>query len=109
MKPLLSIIFLPLILTACSKSVDERADEYVDTSFTLCGSKVQAFSQGDDGKIRVVCENESYFLVKNQETLAYMHELNGAYCKGKGFQTFNERSKYYTFTCIDDRSFNIPK
>ncbi|ELR63791.1 hypothetical protein C942_03250 [Photobacterium marinum] len=109
MKRIFSVIILSMLLGACSKSVDQRADEYVDVSFTLCGAKVKAFSQGDDGKIRVVCDNESYFLVKNEETLAYMHELNGAYCHGKGFRTFNERSSYYTFTCMDDKNFNIPK
>ena len=109
MKLFLTIILLPFFLTSCSKSVDEQADEYVDLSFTLCGAKVKAYSQGDDGKIRVVCENDSYFLVKDRETLAYMNELNGAYCYGKGFSVFNERSNYYTFTCMDDKSFNIPK
>ncbi|GAB3524556.1 MULTISPECIES: hypothetical protein [Photobacterium] len=109
MKPLLSIILLPLLLAGCSQTVDERADEYVDLSFTLCGAKVKTYSQGDDGKIRVICENDSYFLVKDKETLAYMNELNGAYCYGKGFSVFNERSNYYTFTCKDEKSFNIPK
>ncbi|MGF1716156.1 hypothetical protein L4D08_14880, partial [Photobacterium chitinilyticum] len=61
MKPLLSIILLPLLLAGCSQSVDERADEYVDLSFTLCGAKVKTYSQGDDGKIRVICDNDSYF------------------------------------------------
>ncbi|MGF1723960.1 hypothetical protein [Photobacterium nomapromontoriensis] len=109
MKKMLAVIFFSVVMVGCSMSVDERADDYVDASFTLCGAKVQSFSQGDDGKIRVVCENNSYFSVKDKTTLAYMHELNGAYCHGKGFTTFNERSRYYTFTCRGDKQFNIPK
>ncbi|MGF1681695.1 hypothetical protein [Photobacterium minamisatsumaniensis] len=97
------------VIAGCSKSVDERADDYTEASFTLCGSNVQSYSEGDDGKIRILCENESYFLVKDQNSLAYMHELNGAYCKGKGFSAFHERSNYYTFTCEGERNFNIPK
>ncbi|CAG20467.1 MULTISPECIES: membrane lipoprotein lipid attachment site-containing protein [Photobacterium] len=109
MKSLLSVIVALFVLTGCSKSVDQQADDYVDVSYTLCGTKVKAFSQGDDGKIRVICENDSYFVVKNQDTLAYMHELNGAYCLGLGFAVFTERSNYYTFTCSNDKNFNIPK
>ncbi|KLV05225.1 hypothetical protein ABT56_12670 [Photobacterium aquae] len=109
MKNLLSILLLPLFAVGCSKSVDERADEYVEASFTLCGAKVQSYSLGDDGKIRIVCENDSYFLVKDQGTLAYMQELNGAYCQGKGFNAFHERKSYYTFICSGDKSFNVPK
>ncbi|MDV5168607.1 hypothetical protein [Photobacterium rosenbergii] len=109
MKKLLIVTFLPLVIAGCTKSVDERADEFVEASFTLCGSNVQSYAQGDDGKIRVVCENNSYFSVKDQETLAYMHELNGAYCRGKGFSSFHERSRYFTFTCMGEKSFNIPK
>ncbi|PSW09997.1 hypothetical protein C9I98_25425 [Photobacterium sanctipauli] len=109
MRNILMLITTAVITTGCSKSVDERADEYTEASFTLCGSKVQSYSQGDDGKIRILCENDSYFLVKDQASLAYMHELNGAYCKGKGFSAFHERSRYFTFTCEGDRNFNIPK
>ncbi|MGF1687441.1 hypothetical protein L4C36_12200 [Photobacterium japonica] len=108
MKQLI-VIFLSLLAVGCSKSVDERADDYVEASFTLCGSKVKSYSQGDDGKIRVRCENDSYFTVKDQATLAYMHELNGAYCHGKGFQAFNERQRYFTFVCNGEKRFNIPK
>ncbi|MGF1760758.1 hypothetical protein L4D76_23110 [Photobacterium sagamiensis] len=109
MKAILSVIFAVLALSGCSKSVDEQADDYVDVSFSLCGTKVKAYSQGDDGKIRVICDNDSYFLVKSEETLTYMQELNGAYCHGKGFSLFNERKNYYTFTCAGDKNFNIPK
>ncbi|KLV09502.1 hypothetical protein ABT57_11375 [Photobacterium ganghwense] len=103
------MLFLPLVVTGCSQSIDERADHYVEVSYTLCGAKVRSYSQGDDGKIRIVCDNNSYFSVKDEDTLAYMHELNGAYCQGKGFSNFHERSRYFTFTCEDDKNFNVPK
>jgi len=98
-----------LALAGCSASIDERANDFVDVSYSLCGAKVKAFSQSDDGKIRVVCENDSYFSVNNQQTLTVMNEINGAYCHGRGFSHFNERSDFYTFTCMNDKNFNIPK
>ncbi|MDO6542873.1 hypothetical protein [Photobacterium sanguinicancri] len=104
-----SVIFFTVAVTACSQTVDQQADDYVEASYALCGAKVKAFSKSDDGKIRVICQNDSYFVVKNQSTLAYMQELNGAYCHGKGFTVFSERKNYYTFTCVDDKNFNIPK
>lgn len=109
MKTVLSVIFAVLVLSGCAKSIDEKADDYIDVSFSLCGTKVKSFSQGDDGKIRVICDNDSYFVVKSEETLALMQELNGAYCRGQGFSVFTERKKYYTFTCANDKNFNIPK
>ncbi|OAN18082.1 hypothetical protein A3K86_03970 [Photobacterium jeanii] len=109
MMRILGVTFLMLLLSACSKSVDQQADDYVEASYALCGAKVKAFSKSDDGKIRIICQNDSYFVVKNQGTLAYMQELNGAYCHGKGFAVFSERENYYTFTCADDKNFNIPK
>ncbi|MDO6707965.1 MULTISPECIES: hypothetical protein [unclassified Photobacterium] len=110
MKALISLAAVSAVLLAgCSASVDERANDFVDVSYSLCAAKVQSFSQGDDGKIRVVCDNDSYFSVKSQQTLTVMNELNGAYCQGKGFSHFNERSDYYTFTCLNDKNFNIPK
>ncbi|CAH0534720.1 hypothetical protein VST7929_02670 [Vibrio stylophorae] len=106
---MMSLLACTLLLAGCAKSIDERADEYMDVSFELCGMKVQSYSHSDDGKIRILCENDSYFLVKDQDTLRYMQELNGAYCKGKGFAAFQERSNYFTFSCNGGANFNIPK
>ncbi|MBL4829547.1 MAG: hypothetical protein JKY55_06640 [Aliivibrio sp.] len=104
-----AVVGLSVLLAACSNSVDEKADDFMDVSFNLCATKVKSFSKGDDGIIRTVCEDGSYFQVKNQETIEVMQEINGAYCNGVGFSSFNERKKYYTFTCKNDRSFNIAK
>ncbi len=98
-----------LVLVGCSKSVDERADDYLDVSYQLCAANVKAYSHGDDGKTRIICEDDSFFLVKDEETLDMMNELNGAYCNGQGFNVFHDRKNYFTFTCSNDRQFNIPK
>ncbi|WP_246616419.1 hypothetical protein [Thaumasiovibrio subtropicus] len=98
-----------LALVGCAKSVDQRADEYLDVSYQLCAANVKAYSHSDDGKIRIICEDDSFFLVKDEKTLEMMHELNGAYCTGQGFKVFHDRKSYYTFTCSNERQFNIPK
>ncbi|MGF1763601.1 hypothetical protein [Aliivibrio kagoshimensis] len=103
------VLVLSVWLVACSSSVDEKADDFMDVSFNLCATKIKSFSKGDDGVIRTVCEDGSYFQVKNQQTIEVMQEINGAYCNGVGFSAFNERKNYYTFTCKNDRSFNVAK
>ncbi|MGF1868438.1 hypothetical protein [Photobacterium indicum] len=109
MKIMILTLLAFTLLSGCSQSVDERADDYTDVSFALCGTNVKAFSQGDDGKIRLICDDESYFSLKNNQTLVQMQEINGAYCLGEGFSMFSERKNYYTFTCKSNKRFNIAK
>ncbi|WP_157037886.1 hypothetical protein [Photobacterium aquae] len=102
---------IAMTVSGCGATFDDHADDYVNLGFDLCGStaKVHTFARSKNGRMRISCDDNRYFLLHNHDTLAYANELNGVYCLGKGFSTFRERHNAYSFECLDRKRFHIPK
>ncbi len=96
-----------LVLSGCASNTQE--DNYLDASFELCNTEVKVFSTSDDGKIRIICADESKFALDSAKTLDVMRDLNATYCSGEGLGKFNESRRYYSFQCKSGSLISINK
>lgn len=51
--------------------------------------------------------NPDQRVVENR--LNIMTDFDASHCKGEGFKVYQEREKYYVFTCNNGSVFKIPK
>ncbi|CAM2908124.1 hypothetical protein [Vibrio rarus] len=100
----LSVLFL---LGCADKNTQE--DNYLDASFELCNTEVSLYSVSDDGKVRIICADDSKFALSSEETLEIMRDINVDYCSGEGLSKFNESRRYYTFRCKSGTQLSINK
>ena len=100
--------FLSLILVGCS-SQNMQQDNYLDASFELCNTEVSTYSVSDDGRVRIICADDSKFTMNSEDTLEIMRDINIDYCTGEGLSKFNESSRYYSFQCKSGTTLSINK
>ncbi|MDV7104781.1 hypothetical protein R3X26_10265 [Vibrio sp. TH_r3] len=100
--------FFSLILVGCS-SQNTQQDNYLDASFELCNTEVSTYSVSDDGRVRIICADDSKFTMNSEETLEIMRDINIDYCTGEGLSKFNESNRYYSFQCKSGTTLSINK
>lgn len=108
MQKLSLLGFFALILVGCS-SQNTQQDNYLDASFELCNTEVRTYSVSDDGRVRIICEDDSKFTMNSEETLEIMRDINIDYCTGEGLSKFNESRRYYSFQCKSGTTLSINK
>ncbi|WP_413283936.1 hypothetical protein [Vibrio sp. MA40-2] len=99
---------LSLILVGCS-SQNTQQDNYLDASFELCNTEVSTYSVSDDGRVRIICADDSKFTMNSEATLEIMRDINIDYCTGEGLSKFNESRRYYSFQCKSGTTLSINK
>ncbi|MFC1237345.1 hypothetical protein L3V77_13325 [Vibrio sp. DW001] len=108
MQKLGLLSFLSLILVGCSTQ-NTQQDNYLDASFELCNTEVRTYSVSDDGRVRIICEDDSKFTMNSEATLEIMRDINIDYCTGEGLSKFNESRRYYSFQCKSGSTISINK
>ena len=102
------VLCLGTVLSGCSSDNTVR-DNFYDASFELCGTEVKVYSVDDDGQTRIVCADDSKFMLDGEETLKAMSEINMTYCTGEGLAQFNEADDRYFFKCKSGEKMSITK
>ncbi|PMH37493.1 hypothetical protein BCU68_07710 [Vibrio sp. 10N.286.49.B3] len=97
-----------MLLNGCS-SGNTKHDNYMEASFELCNTEVKLYSVSDDERVRIICDDDSKFTLKSEDTLETMREININYCDGEGLGKFSESSNYYSFRCKSGTLLSIPK
>jgi hypothetical protein len=108
MQKLGLIGFFSLILVGCADQ-NTQQDNYLDASFELCNTEVRTYSVSDDGRVRIICADDSKFTMNSEETLEIMRDINIDYCTGEGLSKFNESRRYYSFQCKSGTTLSITK
>jgi hypothetical protein len=108
MQKLGLIGFFSLILVGCADQ-NTQQDNYLDASFELCNTEVRTYSVSDDGRVRIICADDSKFTMNSEETLEIMRDINIDYCTGEGLSKFNESRRYYSFQCKSGTTLSINK
>lgn len=107
MKTLSLLGICAIALVGCSNTTQQ--DNYLDASFELCNTEVDVYSVSDDGRVRIICVDNSKFTMDSEETLEIMRDINIDYCTGEGLAKFHESSRYYSFQCKSGTMLSINK
>jgi hypothetical protein len=103
-----TLIAAAILIVGCS-SKNTAQDNYMEASFELCNTEVDVYSLSDDGRVRIICSDDSKFALASEKTLEIMRDINVDYCNGGGLGSFNESSKYYSFKCKSGTLLSISK
>jgi hypothetical protein len=100
-------ILTATVIAGCAQNTQQ--DNYLEASFELCNTEVNLYSVSDDGRVRIVCKDDSKFALNSEKTLDIMRDINIDYCNGEGLGQFSESRKYYSFRCKSGTLLNINK
>lgn len=99
------LLFGCLLMFACSNN-QQDFDQRIDAAIKLCQShSAKAYSTTEDG-LRIMCQNGSSFIIRDDTSIDDIVELDDNYCLSMGIRDFiSTKEGQITLTCKDNTSY----